>query len=191
MWKMLYFWKNVLNPKLKKYSKLFMKKILVLGAFIIAIVAFSSCEKDDICVDGDTPLLVIGFYDINDTTAVKEVTKLRVAGENQQFTVNTVADRTNLDQIEIPLQINSPITSFVLISNSASNSSNEETGNADIVNFNYDTKEVFVSRACGYIANYQNLGAILETDTDNWIKGIEVVQTTINDQAAAHVKIFH
>ncbi|MET7030111.1 DUF6452 family protein [Sediminicola luteus] len=168
-----------------------MKKILAIGAILLIIISFSACEKDDICVDGDTPLLVIGFYDVNDTTTAKKVSKLRVAGMDQEFTVNTVADRTDQDLIEIPLRINSPTTSFVLISNSATNSSNEETGNADVVTFNYETKEVFVSRACGFIANYDSLNGALTTDTDNWIKGIEIVQTTINDQATAHVKIFH
>lgn len=168
-----------------------MKKILAIGAILLIIISFSACEKDDICVDGDTPLLVIGFYDINDITTVKKVTKLRVAGMNQEFTVNTVTDRTDLDSIGVPLRINNPTTSFVLISNSASNSSNEETGNADVVTFNYETKEVFVSRACGFIANYDNLNGTLTTDSDNWIKGIEIVQSTINDQATAHVKIFH
>ncbi len=168
-----------------------MKKILAIGAILMIIISFSACEKDDICVDGDTPLLVVGFYDINDTATAKKVTKLRVAGIDQEFTVNTVADRTDLDQIEIPLRINNQSTSFVLISNSASNSSNEETGNADVVTFNYETKEVFVSRACGFIANYDSLNGTITTDTDNWIKGIEIAQTTINDQATAHVKIFH
>ncbi len=168
-----------------------MKKILAIGAILMVIISFSACEKDDICVDGDTPLLVVGFYDINDTATAKRVTRLRVAGMDQEFTVNTVADRTDLDLIEIPLRINSPTTSFVFISNSASNSSNAETGNADVVTFNYETKEVFVSRACGFIANYASLNGTLTTDADNWIKGIEIVQTTINDQATAHVKIFH
>ncbi|MFT5941342.1 MAG: hypothetical protein ACI9AV_001277 [Sediminicola sp.] len=168
-----------------------MKKILAIGAILLIIISFAACEKDDICVDGDTPLLVIGFYDINDTTTTKIVTQLRVAGIDQQFTVNTVADRSNLDLVEIPLRINSPSTSFVLISNSTSNTSNEETGNSDVITFNYETNEVFVSRACGFIANYDNLNGMLTTDADNWIKGVEIVQTTINDQATAHVKIFH
>ncbi|MGY8913840.1 MAG: DUF6452 family protein [Flavobacteriales bacterium] len=168
-----------------------MKKILAIGAILLIIISCSACEKDDICVDGDTPLLVISFYDINDTTTAKSVTKLRVAGLDQEFTVNTVADRTDLDSIGVPLRINNPSTSFVLISNSASNSSNEETGNADVVTFDYETKEVFVSRACGFIANYDTLNGTLTTDSDNWIKGIEIVQTSINDQATAHVKIFH
>lgn len=168
-----------------------MKKILAISAILMILISFSGCEKDDICVDGDTPLLVIGFYDINDTTTAKKVTKLRVAGLDQEFTVSSVADRTDLDSIAVPIRINNPSTSFVLISNSASNSSNEEIGNADVVTFNYETKEVFVSRACGFIANYENLNGTLTTDPDNWIKGIEIVQTTINDQATAHVKIFH
>lgn len=168
-----------------------MKKIPAIGAILLIIISFAACEKDDICVDGDTPLLVIGFYDINDTTTTKIVPQLRIAGIDQQVTVNTVADRTNLDLVEIPLRINSPSTSFVFISNSATNTSNEETGNADVITFNYETNEVFVSRACGFIANYDNLNGTLSTDADNWIKGVEIVQTTINDQATAHVKIFH
>ena len=52
-------------------------------------------------------------------------------------------------------------------------------------------KDKFVSRACGYIANYENLSSDLKMETDNWIKDIEIVTPLVENSTAAHVKIFH
>ena len=54
-----------------------MKRLFPILLILTVIVQFSSCEKDDICVEGDTPLLVIGFYDVTDTT-FKSVSNLRI-----------------------------------------------------------------------------------------------------------------
>ncbi len=158
---------------------------------LLCFIAFASCEKDDICVEGDTPLMVIEFFDIDDTTALKNVTALRVVGQGQTVTVNTVADRSNLNTITIPLKTAEDTTSFLLISNSASDDNGAETGNIDTVNFSYSRLEDFKSRACGFVINYDNLDANLTTDTDNWIQGIEITQTQIINADSTHVKIFH
>ena len=170
-----------------------MKKIISLLLVLGFIMYLGSCEKDDICVDGDTPLLVISFYDIDNPETAKAVTKLRVVGVGKDSTVNTISDRTDLDSIGLPLQGGANITRFIMIKNSAYDTDTTfvETGNIDTLSFNYVVKEQFVSRACGYIANYDNLETSLTTDTDNWIKDITVVDTLIKDQTAAHVKIFH
>lgn len=170
-----------------------MKKIISLLLVLGFIMYLGSCEKDDICVDGDTPLLVISFYDIDNPETAKAVTKLRVVGVGKDSTVNTISDRTDLDSIGLPLQSGANITRFIMIKNSAYDTDTTfvETGNIDTLSFNYVVKEQFVSRACGYIANYDNLETSLTTDTDNWIKDITVVDTLIKDQTAAHVKIFH
>ena len=57
------------------------KGILLLVVFVS--VFFSSCEKDDICDanTANTPRLVLTFYDINNPSVVKTVTKLKVIGE--------------------------------------------------------------------------------------------------------------
>jgi hypothetical protein len=158
---------------------------------LLCFIVFASCEKDDICVEGDTPLMVIEFFNIDDTTALKNVTALRVVGQGQTVTVNTVADRSNLNTITIPLKTAEDITSFLLISNSASDDNGAETGNIDTVNFSYSRLEDFKSRACGFVINYDNLDANLTTDTDNWIQGIEITQTQIINADSTHVKIFH
>lgn len=167
--------------------KNFQRSLLVL----LCLIAVASCEKDDICVEGDTPLMVIEFFDSNDTTALKNVTALRVVGEGQTVTVNTVTDRSNLNTITIPLKTAEDATSFLLISNSASAENGAETGNIDTVNFSYTRLEDFKSRACGFIITYEDLSATLQTDTDNWIQDIEITQTQIINADSTHVKIFH
>jgi len=66
-----------------------------------------------------------------------------------------------------------------------------EIGNTDTLTINHESKEVFISRACGFIANYENLIPNLSTDDDNWIANIEVVSSTVENSETAHVKIYH
>ncbi len=159
--------------------------------FFLSAIAFEACEKDDICVDGDTPLVIVRFYDAEDTTEFKAVTNLRVIGLGQESTLNTFTDRSSIDSIGLPLQINQPTTSFQLIFESEDDEDDMETGNIDTLSFSYSTQEVFVSRACGFIANYDEVTPELTTDTANWIQEIEVVSSTVTNQISAHVKIFH
>ncbi|WP_419210963.1 DUF6452 family protein [Maribacter sp. X9] len=168
-----------------------MERVRIGLLFFLSIISIASCEKDDICVEGDTPLLVIEFYDISDTTALKNVPTLRVVGQGQSVTVNTVADRTALNKISIPLKTEMDQTSFLLISNSASAENGAETGNIDTVNFSYKRLEDFLSRGCGFVVNYDSLQASLTSDTDNWIKDIEIIRSKVINSDSTHVKIFH
>jgi len=164
--------------------------------FLILSLFILSCEKDDICVDGDTPLLVIEFYDFDtlgdEEETPKAVAKLRVGGDGQEFTVNTVADRTDLEKIEIPLRVNEASTIYHFIQNSADDPTTmEETGNDDVITFNYTNNEVFISRACGFVMNFDELSQSLTADADNWIKEIVISETLVETQAITHVKIYH
>jgi len=179
--------------------KLFMKKIsFLIVLLIMGIVFFTACEKDDICVEGNTPLLVISFYDFDDRTTLKRPPVLRTVGIGNEFAIdlksndNTISDRiSTLDSIEIPLKIDKNTTSFAFIINSADDDMGVEIGNIDIVAFNYEKKDVFVSRACGFVANYENLSNELMTDSNNWIKEIEVVNPLVENTTETHVKIYH
>ncbi len=157
----------------------------------IGILAVASCEKDDICVEGKTPLLVIEFYDISNTSVLKAVPTLRVVGVGQNKTLNTFADRTALSTISIPLKTDVDFTSFIMISNSSSAADGSEIGNIDTVNFSYKRIEDFLSRGCGFIVNYNSLQANVATDTNNWIKNIEVIKSQVINSDSTHVKIFH
>lgn len=156
-----------------------------------AIIWASSCEKDDICVEGDTPLLVIEFYDATDTSTLKEVTTLRVVGVGQSVTVGTFTDRSSLSSITIPLKTDEDSASFIMINESASDDNGSETGNLDTINFSYSRIEDFLSRGCGFIVNYDELEANVTADTDNWIQDIEITQSLVTNSDSTHVKIFH
>ena len=163
-----------------------MNRIRITFFIVLGIISFSACEKDDICVDGDEPLLVIRFYDVTDTTELKDVTNLEVRGLISPDTLDVISN-VDLDSIAIPLRADAAFTSFVI----SRQESSDETENIDVLTFSHGTKDVFISRACGYIANYENLSSDLTVDSDNWIESIEIVNTTIENSDTAHVKIFH
>ncbi len=167
-----------------------MNKLKIAFIICLGIIFFSACEKDDICVDGSTPLLVVRFYDEADTANTKSVTTLRVVGLGQTSTVNTYADRSTADSLAIPLNPSSPSTTYLLIANSA-DEDEVEIGNTDTLTIIHETKEVFISRACGFVANYDNLETNLTADGDIWIKDIEIISATVQNSESAHVKIFH
>lgn len=176
---MLYFWKR----------QLFKMRKTILFFLIIAMLT-AGCEKDDICTEGITPLLIIRFYDIDNPNTIKKVTNLQVTGSEKSSPLSNI-NRVDKDSIAIPLKSFSDNTNFIFINNSADDNNGNETGNTDTITFTYTSKEIFISRACGYIANYTNLNNQLSEDSDNWIKSVTIENNTINNQSAAHVKIYH
>jgi phage-related holin len=60
--------------KLELYA--FMKKIILL--LFVIVYSFSSCEKDDICdANTVTTRLVISFYDVTNSSILKNATNLK------------------------------------------------------------------------------------------------------------------
>lgn len=159
-------------------------------ACIVCAMALGGCEKDDICVDGDTPLLIIKFLDSENPQNSKIVNQLRVVGLGQDAAVDTFADRSTLDSIAIPLRPGETQTTFILIQDSA-DEDEMEIGNRDTVRFDYATREVFISRACGFVAQYDNLESEWQRGSENWIRNIEVENASVQNQDSTHVSIFH
>jgi hypothetical protein len=104
--------------------------------------------------------------------------------------VNTFNDRTATDSIAIPLRISNTNTDFIFIRNSA-DEEGVETGNIDTLRFNYETREVFISRACGYVVNFDNLAGDLPSDASPWVQNLSIVNPNVQNQSSAHVKIFY
>ncbi|MGB5368940.1 MAG: DUF6452 family protein [Flavobacteriaceae bacterium] len=176
---MSYFWRS--------YRPMYKQKI----AFIVflGILAFSSCEKDDICVDGNTPLLIIRFYDSADTTLVKSVPNMVVRGIIGQDSLLPIIPNASGDSIAIPLRSDAGTTRFLISQNPTPSDTTQVK--ADTLTFNYGTQSLFVSRACGFIANYAELGVELDAENEPWIQAINIVNPSIENSSSAHVKIFH
>jgi hypothetical protein len=168
-----------------------MKKIVF---FILILIAFNSCERDDICIDEITPRLVIRFYDVDDEASTKAVTdiEVKIDGKDDEdgYTDGGETIRTSTDSIAIPLRVDQQLTKYYL----TINHSDENAKNTDTLTVNYITESVFVGRSCGHksIFNNSQYGFDGESPSENnWIKRIEVVTTTINNEEQAHIKIFH
>lgn len=146
--------------------------------YILLLISLSiiGCEKDDFCVDPITPNLIIRFYDANDQTALKTISNLYVWPEGRDsVVVNAVTD-----SIAIPLDVASGQTIY--------NFSNGTT--QDQITIDYTTQEIFVSRSCGFKAIFNNVTFTPVITT--WISSISpTTVTTIENESAAHVQIFH
>ena len=157
-----------------------MKKHYLLLSFIALLV--SSCEKDDFCIEPVTPNMVIRFYNATNITQTKPVENLSVNPEG----LDELYSNANLDSILIPLDV----TSNQIIYNLSSES------NIDVITINYDVEEVFVSRSCGFKAIFNNVSVSSDVSND-WILGLTetlentITIPTIDNETAAHVKIFH
>ncbi|EDP96437.1 DUF6452 family protein [Kordia algicida OT-1] len=184
----------------------------ILGMLLIAAFISFSCEKDDICVEGTitTPLLVIEFFDINNNSGeelAKNVTNLWVEAVDPNTEVingvtfivdpiQTTPQTTNT--VSIPLRTQEGTTAYRFISGYEEDEDGMQiAGNEDILTFNYETQEIFLSRACGYITNYTlniNDGAVVTDDSENWINtdtGILISNINVQNETVTHVKIYH
>lgn len=132
--------------------------------------------------------MVIRFYDAVDTTELKEVPGLVVRGVGDSGLLDTLNFET-LNPIELPLRVDANSTSFTLSRTLTADSEAE----VDTLVFSYAIDEVFVSRACGYVANYDSVAvnAAPEPIDSAWIQRITLETRTITISDTTHVKIFH
>lgn len=175
----------------------------IISLCLISLLLFT-CEKDDICAEGSaiTPQLIVTFFDETNPTQRKNVEDLLVFGldDNNQTVPFQSSTITTTDSIAFPLRTDVNITKIVFWNETFTNDNgtpddNEDdftdTVNQDIIDFSYMRSDVYVSRACGFIANYLDLNATLVPDSDNWILNTEIVKENVENEIEAHVKIFH
>lgn len=142
---------------------------------LILLFTIISCEKDDFCIEDTTPKMIIRFYEDANPTTIKAVSKLTVWADG----LDSIYTNESLDSISIPLNLYEDFTKYLFAS--------EEK--VDTVDINYELKDVFVSRSCGFKSNFENLN--VTGFTSNWIKNISIKQSIINHDTTAHISIFH
>lgn len=153
---------------------------MIIGFYLI------SCEPDDICLTTitDTPKLIIGFFD-ESTGLKKEVLDLKVRGNNREeiYLFQTT------DSISLPLKNLEKITSYALVKNFKENIN--DSGNRDHLLVSYQYNHIYISRACGYVSNYDINQVVIENDNSNWIIKSEIINSQVKDEKTIHVKVFH
>ena len=157
-----------------------MKKLSTL--IVVALLSLTSCEPDDICLEDTprTPKLIVVFYDKNQSDSKKSITDLQVKGMDMEG----ILYNTTTDSIALPLKTLAGSTSFSLTAT--------QNGNAteDIITFNYNPEDQFISRACGYKTIFNNL-TFSTGNTLNFISEIEILTNSISISNNIHVKILH
>jgi len=149
-----------------------MKRYLFL--IMLTVILIGGCEKDDFCIDEITPNLILRFYDSDNQVNTLSVSNLTIWPEGR----DTIVDAQTLDSIAIPLDVNNAQTIYNLSMGTT----------VDQIVIDYTVNEVFVSRSCGFKAEFTD---VLATPTNNWILSLEQVSTTVEDESAAHIQIFH
>lgn len=177
-----------------------MKKLISL--LLLFTFGLSSCEKDDIC-DANTPTtprLVMTFYDISSPTKTKNVTNLKVIGDGMKegivFNESLAEDDslryvTNGSTVSIPLKVNDTTATFKFIYSSLSTTAI----NTDVIKFNYNTQNVYVSRACGFKTIFQlkNILPFVHTDPDGdtfWMTEVDLENPNIESENETHIKVY-
>lgn len=170
-----------------------MKKKFFFALFIL-LLASSGCERDDLCTpDQETSSrMVVVFKDLLSPDTVKPVENLRVrvlgASEFAPLDFEGSTSLEMADTVYIPLRNFDDLTIYDF------ETDNEEDGfNIDRLNFSYTREDEFVSRACGFKINYNDLGASRQEEFPDqpWIFNIEVLDSTVNNRNEVHVEIFH
>ncbi|WP_093667467.1 DUF6452 family protein [Tenacibaculum sp. MAR_2009_124] len=155
------------------------------GILLLCLFAFNACEKDDFCTTNPvTPNLVIRFYDKNDITAVKSVSRLSIIAQSKTDSLITNA---TLDSIAIPLNGLASETVYLLKMNDATG--NLADNKVDTLTITYTPKEDYISRSCGFRYVYED---VTLTVSQSWIDSLSSnTITEINHQIQSHVQIFH
>ena len=165
-----------------------MKKYIIIGLLTLIAVSLWNCEKDDLCprTIPTTSRVVIEFYDNDEPTVLKNVTNLLIIAPNL---TDSLDNFTAKSKITVPLKTNDTSTTLRFILNGFDNDAMNDF--EDIITFNYTKEDSYISRACGFRTVFKlNDADPVITIVDDWIKDIEVIQPSIENEDETHVKIF-
>lgn len=159
----------------------------------IGLFLFSACEKDDFCLDNPvTPRLIIRFYDNINRDIVKRVDRLSISieGETEKEAIFT---QVNTDSIAIPLDptdfLSNNTTSTTYIFRTEDENVDDSDKEAKLT-IEYIPERDYVSRSCGFRIIFNDV--LITSEETAWIEEIDTENlTTVDNQNAAHVQIFH
>ena len=166
---------------------------------LILILLIFSCESDDICAEStnSTPRLIITFYDAENIETRKDVENLAIyAIKDGQLTLINEINGITTDSINIPLRNDQSVSNFKFYKD-FSLVENIPGGIVDHLYVEYEMYQIFISKACGFINNYNLLNFLPYDPFENpsppvnWISGYNIENNLIENENQSHVKIFH
>lgn len=186
----------------------FFRSFLAICLLVLFVQPFTFCEKDDICESSveKTPLLVIQFFDIDNIQNPKNVNDLRIIGTEFLYdSIHVPLFFDAVSEIKIPLKVHQDETEYYFYLNY--DNADVTLRNTDKVVIKYTRDDIYISRACGY-KTYFELDFLNPFDfsepippsnpypieypsgNESWIKGINIINTEINQDDEAHIYIY-
>lgn len=147
-----------------------MKNILWIIGFLLLLTSCGS--DDDICLNSDsTPRLKLKFR--NDNNQLIRADSLYVDVDYGKETRKNIISAANVDSVFVPMRIDeSPYTDIYF--------RKTKNGNVSKVRINYEKKSIYVSPACGFKINYENMNAeLLQADP---VLSVQSNQNSLTDE---------
>ena len=148
-----------------------MKNILWIFGFLLLLTSCGS--EDDICLgEESTPRLKLQFRNANNQIVALDTLYVDVDyGKDSLKQIVTAAVRQ--DSVMVPMRIdNSPYTDIYI--------KQRLVGPRSKIRITYDQKAIYVSPACGFKVNYENLKG--EVQESNPVQSIQPNVTTLTDE---------
>jgi hypothetical protein len=147
--------------------------------FLVLILFFLSCEKDDICIEGsdNTNRVTIGFID-NESKNPTEINLSFIKGVNNDSIISEGFSGTEL---KLPLMVNSNQTKYIL----------EQNEVRDTLIILHQTNHLYLNRSCGFKSNF-----LIKSETEiikesGWIREISIVQDSIFNEEKTNIFIHY
>lgn len=178
-------------------------------AIALTISTTISCERDDICPANTptTPRLIIDFLDVDNPVNSKDVFNLVAIGVGNNEILDGFAV-VNTNDLILPLKTEdtetgdlASSTQYTLYKDFTFNDGGTPDdptddiigGNPDIITINYSIELVFVSRACGFKAVFNNVTITIEDDANQWIRSTQSINDNqlVENETTTHFNLFH
>ena len=110
------------------------------------------------------------------------VANLTVYGEGN---TTPLVSNTTLDSLALPLRLESPTTYLFQTVVSGT------TTSTATLTLTYTPEQTFVSKACGVKITYNTLSATIQDASNSWLKGLNIKNTTVDNEKRAHIHLYH
>ena len=147
--------------------------------FLVLILFFLSCEKDDICIEGseNTNRVTIGFID-NES---KNPTGINLSFINGVNNDSIISEGFSGAELKLPLMVNSNQTKYIL----------EQNEVRDTLIIFHQTNHLYLNRSCGFKSNF-----LIKPETEiikesGWIREISIVQDSIYNEEKTNIFIHY
>ena len=147
--------------------------------FLVLILFFLSCEKDDICIEGsdNTNRVTIGFID-NESKDPTGINLSFIKGVNND---SIISEGFSGAELKLPLMVNSNQTKYIL----------EQNEVRDTLIILHQTNHLYLNRSCGFKSNF-----LIKSETEiikesGWIREISIVQDSIFNEEKTNIFIHY